>query len=144
MKINLDFETDFPQKHTCDGQDISPHIKFTGIPENTDNIALVIDDPDAPGQIFDHWVIWNITESELPENIPQKETLNGMKQGKNDFGEIGFRGPCPPGERHAYRIKAYALESKLGLPPGISKKQLENEIEDHVIDSEIIKKEYSR
>ncbi|MDX1673015.1 MAG: YbhB/YbcL family Raf kinase inhibitor-like protein, partial [Balneolaceae bacterium] len=94
-----------PEKYTCDGEDISPPLSWNGAPEGTVSYALVSDDPDAPGQTWVHWVIYNLpaTVSELREQVPTDKKLdNGALQGKNDFGNIGYGGPCPPGGTHRY------------------------------------------
>ncbi|MFQ5751652.1 MAG: YbhB/YbcL family Raf kinase inhibitor-like protein, partial [bacterium] len=94
-----------PDKYTCDGADISPPLKWESIPDSTRSLALISDDPDAPMGTWVHWVVYNLpaTKRELPENVPPRETLaDGTKQGKNDFGKIGYGGPCPPGGTHRY------------------------------------------
>src|SRR2546430_7963639 len=88
-----------PTKHTCDGEDASPALKWNGAPEGTKSFALICDDPDAPVGTWVHWVLYGLppTETELPEKIPTTEMLaNGAKQGINDFKRIGYGGPCPP------------------------------------------------
>ncbi len=116
-----------PKKYTCDGEDISPPLSWEMLPEGTQSLALICDDPDAPLGAWVHWVIFDIPSyiAELPEGIPPKKILeNGIKQGKNDFGKIGYGGPCPPGGIHRYYFKLYALNKKLILEPGITKDDL--------------------
>lgn len=119
-----------PRKYTCEGEDVSPPLSFSDVPKEAKSIAVVVDDPDAPGGVFDHWVVWNIPAStkELPEGAKVE------KQGKNDFGELRYRGPCPPrGSPHRYRFKAYALDAVLDLPAGIRKSELEKAMERHIL-----------
>lgn len=119
-----------PQKYTCDGEDVSPPLTFVGLPTETKSLALIVDDPDAPMGVFDHWIVWNIDPSirELTEGI----TI-GIS-GRNDFGELRYRGPCPPsGPAHRYRFKVYALDAMLQLPEGSSKRQLEEAMEGHIL-----------
>ncbi|MFO8010769.1 MAG: YbhB/YbcL family Raf kinase inhibitor-like protein [Dehalococcoidia bacterium] len=144
MAVNLsspafqEMET-IPGKYTCDGDDISPQLNWDTIPEGTRSWALVMDDPDAPGGTFTHWVIFDLSPDlqELPENVPgYGEPLIGGRQGKNDFGRTGYGGPCPPaGKPHRYRFNLFALDLVTGLEIGISRQQLLAAIEGHVIDS---------
>ncbi len=116
-----------PKKYTCDGDDISPPLLWRMVPEGTQSLALICDDPDAPLGTWVHWVIFDIPShiTELPEGISPKKILeNGAKQGKNDFGKIGYGGPCPPGGTHRYYFKLYALNKKLILEPGATKDEL--------------------
>jgi Raf kinase inhibitor-like YbhB/YbcL family protein len=116
-----------PDKYTCQGQDISPPIAWSEPPEGTQSFALIMDDPDAPGGVFTHWVIFNIPSNSrgLPEAIPtQNQLASGTLQGKNDFGTSGYGGPCPPpGPAHRYRFTLYVLDKPLDLKPDASKKQ---------------------
>ena len=103
-----------PAKYTCDGEDISPPLKWQPAHDGTQSIALICDDPDAPMGTFVHWVLFNLPAdtSELQENFPDDETLpNGTRQGASDFGKTGYGGPCPPSGTHRYYFKIYALEN---------------------------------
>jgi Raf kinase inhibitor-like YbhB/YbcL family protein len=125
-----------PVKYTCDGEDISPPLIWDEVPTGTQSIALIVDDPDAPGQTFVHWVVYDIpaTVRQLPEQIAAVETLfNGGVQGKNDFGKFGYGGPCPPSGIHRYFFKLYALDQKLGLPAGATKNQILTAMKGHVL-----------
>ncbi len=107
-----------PAKYTCDGMDISPALKFEGIPEEAKSIALIADDPDAPMGTWVHWVLFNLPAgtTELNENMPKDGQLpNGAIQGTTDFGRTGYGGPCPPSGVHRYYFKVYALNDKLQL-----------------------------
>jgi len=125
-----------PEKYTCDGSDISPPLSWSGVPDNTQSIALISDDPDAPMGTWVHWVLFNIPPDvdTLPENIPQEEELeNGAKQGITDFFRIGYGGPCPPGGTHRYYFKLYALDTMLDAEAGITKKELLELMEGHIL-----------
>ena len=137
LDVKLEFNQ-FPKRYTCDGEDVSPKIEILGIGEDVKSLAMVVDDPDAPIGTFNHWVIWNIEPTNtIPEGIPkEKELKEPIKaiQGKNDFGRIGYNGPCPPkGETHRYFFKVYALDTFLDLKAGSTKKELEKAIEGHVL-----------
>ncbi|WP_242057830.1 MULTISPECIES: YbhB/YbcL family Raf kinase inhibitor-like protein [Nostoc] len=125
-----------PAKYTCDGKDISPPLLWHEIPIGTQSIALIVDDPDAPGRTFVHWVIYDIpnTIHQLPEHTPTVKTLpNGGVQGKNDFGNFGYGGPCPPSGIHRYFFKLYALDKSLDLPAGATKNQILAAMEGHIL-----------
>lgn len=126
-----------PTKYTCDGADISPPLSWTDVPEKTQSFALISDDPDAPMGTWVHWVIYDLPADtrELHEGIAKKETLeNGAKQGITDFRKVGYGGPCPPpGPAHRYFFKLYALDTKLGLPPRATKKDVEKAMKGHIL-----------
>jgi Raf kinase inhibitor-like YbhB/YbcL family protein len=125
-----------PAKYTCDGENVSPPLAWSGVPEAAKSLALVADDPDAPGGTWTHWVIYEIptTEKGLAENVPARDTLDGgARQGKNDFKKPGYGGPCPPSGTHRYFFKLYALDTNLNLPPGATKDQLLKATEGHVL-----------
>jgi len=106
-------------------------------PASTRSFTLIMDDPDAPIGVFTHWVLFNLPADsrELPEAVPaQSQLSNGAFQGKNDFGKIGYGGPCPPpGSPHRYRFTLYALEQPLDLKPGASKKQVLQAMQGHIL-----------
>jgi Raf kinase inhibitor-like YbhB/YbcL family protein len=120
-----------PRKYTCDGEDISPQLGWSGIPGGTKSLALIMDDPDAPGRVFVHWVLFNIPASlaELPEGA---KAIGA--QGTNNFRKMGYSGPCPPsGSSHRYFFKLYALDQELKLSPGASKADLEDAKKGHIL-----------
>lgn len=136
-----------PRKHTCDGPDISPYLTWDGLPEGTESLALICDDPDAPAGTWVHWVVFNIPAgtSELPEGIPGEEELpDGTRQGRNDFRRIGYGGPCPPGGTHRYYFKLYALDTVLDKEAGATKDELLEVMEGHVISRVSLMGRYSR
>ena len=125
-----------PRRYTCDGEDVSPPLAWTGVPEGTKTIALISDDPDAPMGTWVHWVLFNLPANikELAEAVPaDKELLSGAKQGRNDFRRIGYGGPCPQGGTHRYFLRLYALDSVLDLAAGASKADLLKAIQGHVL-----------
>lgn len=125
-----------PRQYTCDGEDISPPLAWTGFPEGTKSLALICDDPDAPVGTWVHWVLFNIPPStkDLPASVPPKETLdNGAKHGTNDFRKLGYGGPCPPGGTHRYYFKLYALDAETSSEAGITKAQLLKDMEGHIL-----------
>src|SRR5450759_5627177 len=136
-----------PVKYTCDDIDISPPLEWSNVPAGTKVFALICDDPGAPGATWVHWVLFNIPGDlrKLPENVPGTETLsNGARQGKTDFGSIGYGGPCPPGGTHRYYFKIYALDSELDSNPGITKKELLKAMEGHMLEEGQLMGRYKR
>lgn len=136
-----------PAKYTCDGTDISPPLSWDNPPSGTQSLALIVDDPDAPTGIFVHWVLYDIPFQirQLSEGAaPQRTLLNGGVQGKNDFGNLGYGGPCPPSGTHRYFFKLYALDRELGLESGATKKQLEAAMDGHVLTAAEVIGRYSR
>ncbi len=125
-----------PVKYTCDGADFSPPLEWTAGPAGTKSFALICDDPDAPMGTWVHWVIYDIppTTSMLAEGITrEKELPGGGTQGINDFRKIGYGGPCPPGGTHRYFFRLYALDTVLGLKPGITRDQLLKAMKGHIL-----------
>src|SRR5437660_1714684 len=125
-----------PARYTCDGENVSPPLAWSGVPTGTKTLALVADDPDAPRGTWTHWLIYQIpaTEKGLPENVPARDTLDsGARQGANDFKKTGYGGPCPPTGTHRYFFKLYALDTDLTLPPGATKDQLLKALENHIV-----------
>lgn len=144
------FEADgiIPDTYTCEGADVSPPLSWRHAPEERESFALICEDPDAPSGTFTHWLIYNIppTRDNLPEDVDDAPTLSwGASQGRNDFGDTGYRGPCPPlGETHQYYFRIYALDVELDLPPGAARDQVLEEIEAHAIDSTALIGRYGR
>lgn len=130
-----------PSKYTCDGDNISPALIISDIPNNAKSLALIMDDPDAPMGTFVHWVVWNIPADK--KEIKEGET-GGFKEGMNDFGRIGYGGPCPPSGTHRYFFKLYALDTKLNLNDDVTKADLEKAMGDHIIAQARLMGTYSR
>lgn len=125
-----------PRRYTCDGEDISPPLVWRGLPEGTMSLALIVDDPDAPRRTWVHWVIFNLPpgSGNLPENVPPQLSLPGdSRQGMNDFGRVGYGGPCPPAGMHRYYFRIYALDSLLDLAPGSTKEALLKAMAGHIL-----------
>lgn len=135
MKITSVFEHNgnIPSIYTCDGQDLAPELLISGVPAEAKELALIVDDPDAPIGTWVHWVLYNI-----PVNITKIDEKNlpqGVKQGRTDFGRVGWGGPCPPNGEHRYFFKLYAIDKILELPLGATKEQVEHAIHNHIIES---------
>jgi Raf kinase inhibitor-like YbhB/YbcL family protein len=126
-----------PKQFTCDGEDASPPLAWSGIPANAYSLALIADDPDAPVGTWVHWVIFDMpsTLTGLPQGVTKTLSIpDTSTQGKNDFGKPGYGGPCPPkGKPHRYFFKLYALDAKLNLKPGASKAEVENAMKGHIL-----------
>lgn len=133
--VKLGFDR-VPNESTCQGADVSPEIEIDGL--NATSLAVIVEDPDAPSAVFTHWLIWNIPPmDQIPGSIARKGTVDDpftAVQGTNDFGEIGYSGPCPPpGKPHRYFFRVYGLDRMLDLPAGSSAKELKKAMEGHVI-----------
>lgn len=128
---------DIPKKFTCDGADASPALTWTDPPAGTQSFALIADDPDAPMGIWVHWVLYDLPANvrQLPEGVPKiQELQGGGRQGRNDFPDIGYGGPCPPpGKPHRYFFKLYGLDTKLNLKPGLTKQDVEQAMKGHIL-----------
>lgn len=129
-----------PERHTCAGDDVSPGLEWSGLPEGTRSLALVVDDEDAkspqdPSSNWVHWLVYNLPPSVagLPEGAAEGGLPAGALEGLNDWGETGWRGPCPPSGRHRYVHTLYALDSDLPDLAGPEKSNLERAMEGHVL-----------
>lgn len=119
-----------PKKFTCEGQDLSPKLLIDDIPDNTVSLALIVDDPDAPPKVWEHWTVWNI----LPTPVIDEGKIPGI-EGKNDFGKVSWGGPCPPpGPVHRYFFKLYALDGMLDLDQNCGKTELEEAMKGSIIE----------
>lgn len=126
-----------PKKYTCDADDNSPALSWSGAPQGTKSFALIADDPDAPVGTWTHWLLYDLpaTTTSLPENVSKvEEPPIGGRQGRNDFRKTGYGGPCPPpGKPHRYFFKLYALDQTMNLKAGASKKELEQVMRTHIL-----------
>lgn len=120
-----------PSKYTCDGENVNPPLQFLDIPEATKSLVLIVDDPDAPGGVFVHWVVFNI-DPEI-RSIAENSVPDGVIEGMTSFGNKGYGGPCPPFGTHRYFFKLYALDKKLDLNENASKKEIETAMASHVL-----------
>jgi Raf kinase inhibitor-like YbhB/YbcL family protein len=137
VSTDFSFGGTIPKELTCDGGDSSPALQWKAAPPGTQSFALIADDPDAPVGTWVHWVIFDLppTLRSLPRNFSKDEqSPDGSRQGKNDFDKIGYGGPCPPaGMPHRYFFKLYALDTKLNLKPGATKKEVEHGMQGHIL-----------
>ncbi len=117
-----------PRKYACDGNDVNPPLKIEGLPEGTESLVLIVDDPDAPMGTWDHWVVWNIP----PVSEIEEDSVPGV-EGLNDFRRRSYGGPCPPSGTHRYFFKVYALDTELDLSAGSRKKDVERAMKGHVL-----------
>ncbi len=120
-----------PRQYTCDGKDVSPPLTIEQVPKQARSLALIVDDPDAPGGTWVHWVVWNIP----PEvrDIKENTAPPGGAQGKNDFKKNGYGGPCPPGGTHRYFFKVYALDTTLRIGRDATASDLRKAMKGHVL-----------
>ena len=136
-----------PSKYTCDGNDVSPPLIWSGAPVGTKSFALIADDPDAPVGTWVHWVMWNIpaTTTGLKEATDKGASLpDGTKQGTTDFKRTGYGGPCPPSGTHRYYFKLYALDTVLDLDQTTTKSKLESSMKGHVLGQATLMGTYAR
>jgi len=128
---------EIPEDHSCDGDDISPPLSWSGPPDGTQSLALIMDDPDAPMGTWVHWVLYNVPPDRrsLPEGVPADEQLSGGGfHGKNSWQRHGYGGPCPPsGSSHRYVFTLYALDAELDLEAGATKGKLLGAMDGHVL-----------
>lgn len=132
-----------PETFTCEGADVSPELTVADVPDDAAALAVVVDDPDAPGGTFTHWLLWNVPPDtvEIPEDVSKTgavSELDGALQGENDFGEVGYRGPCPPegDSPHEYRFTLYALDEQLDVDAGAPRPPVQDELDAKTLDSD--------
>jgi hypothetical protein len=133
-----------PDKYTCEGENISPELEIDKVSDKAKSLALLVLDPDAPDGTFTHWLMWNIPVD--TKVIKDGETPDGATVGTNDFGELGYKGPCPPKEdkAHRYYFKIFALDDTLDLPETTTRKELEAAIRPLIVDSVVLVGKYTR
>jgi Raf kinase inhibitor-like YbhB/YbcL family protein len=133
---------DIPKRHTCDGENVSPGLRWSGAPDGARSLALIMDDPDAPVGTFTHWLAWGLDPAAdgLAEGEP------APAEGRNDFGEIGYGGPCPPPGhgRHRYVFRLHALDTELALAPGARRDRIERALDGHVLQIAQLTGRYAR
>lgn len=136
-----------PRVHTCDGRNVSPPLFWSGVPAEAKSLAILVDDPDAPGRTFMHWMVFDLppTLTSLPEAIrPRREIEGGGTQGKNDFGNLGWGGPCPPSGTHGYVFTLYALSETLNLPERADREAFLRAIDGRVLSEAKLVGHYAR
>jgi Raf kinase inhibitor-like YbhB/YbcL family protein len=134
---------EIPTRHTCEGEDLSPPLAFSGVPPGARSLALVVDDPDAPDpaaprMVYVHWVVQDLSPAtaEIPEGASGRGLPKGAREGLNDWKRVGYGGPCPPIGRHRYFFKLYALDSTLGELGGpATKARLLEAMKGHVLEA---------
>lgn len=131
-----------PVKYTCDGSNANPSLSISGVPDNAQSLAIIVDDPDAPNGTFNHWVAWNIDPK--IDTIQENKLPSGAVSGTNSAGKVGYVGPCPPSGTHRYIFTEYALDTKLDLGSSAKKEDLLKAMEGHVIGQGELTGKYSR
>ena len=131
-----------PKKFTCDADNVSPQLAWSGVPSETKSLVLIVDDPDAPSGDWVHWVLYDLP----PELTGLAEGIKGVGvDGVNDFRKPGYGGPCPPrGSNHRYFFKLYALDTRLNLKPGASKADIEKAMGGHILAQGLLVGRYGR
>lgn len=133
-----------PEQYGYRARNVNPPLSVSGVPEDAESLALVVDDPDAvkpAGKVWDHWVVWNVDPATT--EIPEDWTPTGATEGKNSYGERGYGGPNPPDREHTYRFRLYALDTALDLDAGATKTDLEAAMEGHVLDETVLTGTYA-
>jgi hypothetical protein len=130
-----------PSKFTCDGSNSSPPLQISGVPSEAKSLVLIADDPDAPGGLFTHWLVWNIPPQ--TNSIAAGSAPKGV-HGANDFGKSDYGGPCPPPGTHRYSFKIFALDRELDLRSGAKRSQVDTAMKGHVITQGELVGRYSR
>jgi Raf kinase inhibitor-like YbhB/YbcL family protein len=128
-----------PVIYSCEGDDINPPLEFSHFPQGTVTLALIMEDPDAPGGTFTHWIEWNISPNEAIG-----EGSNPGISGTNGAGKTGYKGPCPPNGTHRYFFRIYALDKSLELSPGASKEELVEAMDGHILASAELMGKYQK
>jgi len=131
-----------PGKFTCDGINVNPELKIYGVPDNAVSLAVILDDPDAVGGNWTHWIVWNIDPK--TKIIAENSVPEGAFVGKNDFGNNKYGGPCPPSGSHRYVFHLYALDTKLDIAQNSTKTDLLKAMENHLIAETELMGNYSR
>jgi Raf kinase inhibitor-like YbhB/YbcL family protein len=125
-----------PSRYTCDGANVSPPLTWSSVPAETESISLICEDPDAPVGNWVHWVLFNLPPDtrSLEEGVqPYSTHSNGSTHGVNDYGRLGYGGPCPPGGTHRYFFRIFALDQTLLLQPGATKIDVVNAMRGHIL-----------
>lgn len=144
MKIKSVFREGerIPSKYTCDGKEVNPPLEFIDVSENAKSLVLIVDDLDSPSKIFTHWILWNISPNAI--SIKENSIPQGAREGRNDFGNIGYGGPCPNSGEHRYRFRLFALDAIINDAQGSRKNEIESAIKGHIIDKTILTGTYSK
>ena len=140
-----------PPRYTCEGGDVNPELTISGVVNEAETLALVVDDPDAGDEPYVHWTLWNVPASTetIPRSVAKREQppfAEGARQGVNSAGEVGYVGPCPPGgdDPHTYRVQLSAVSTTLDLAGGATRDELGDPLSGDVIDSVTLTGQYGR
>lgn len=140
-----------PARFTCEGEDVSPALSVGGAPDGANALALLVDDPDAPGGTFTHWLLWGLDPStrSIPEAVPRGGTVEspgGALQGTNDADVVGYSGPCPPPDdgAHGYRFRLFALAEALALEPGADRSAFDDALAGTTRSEAVLRGTYDR
>ena len=135
-----------PKEYSCDGQDLAPPLSWSGVPAGAKSMALIVDDPDAPGGTWVHWVLFDLPPgtSSLPKGVTSKGLPPGTREGLNSWKQTGYRGPCPPSGRHRYFHRLYALDTTLSSLKHPTKPELEGAIQGHILATAELMGTYTR
>jgi hypothetical protein len=145
MDLTSDFFEDgeaLSQQFTCDGENVNPPLSISGVPEETETLAIIVTDPDAPAGIWSHWIVFNISPD--TDELDENSVPTGASQGVNDFGNMGWGGPCPSEGEHHYVFTLYALDSDLDLPEGADREAVIAAMEGHILEQAELTGVYSR
>ena len=142
---DIDPDGRIPEKHTCEGDDTSPPLRFEDVPDEAETLALIVDDPDAPVGTFTHWLVWNLQ----PDREELQEDASGDlgdREGVSDFEVVGWRGPCPPekDEAHRYRFILLAVDRALNLTDDCRRKDMDRALRGHVIEKATLEATYGQ
>ncbi|WP_152042308.1 YbhB/YbcL family Raf kinase inhibitor-like protein [Salinigranum salinum] len=133
-----------PRRYGYTEENVNPPLTIGGVPDATESLALVVDDPDAvepAGTVWDHWVVWNIPPE--TREIPEAWNAADVVEGQNDYGERGYGGPNPPDREHTYRFLLYALDTVLSLDPGATKDELQQAMEESLLEEALLEGTYA-
>ena len=136
-----------PSRYTCDGANVSPPLQWSDVPPNTKSIAIIVDDPDAPGKTWVHWVLYDLpaSQNQVGESVKLNPSdTSAGKVGVNDFGQLAYGGPCPPQGTHRYFFKIYALEVETALKNGSTKDEVERAMQGHILGQGELMAKYQR
>jgi Raf kinase inhibitor-like YbhB/YbcL family protein len=136
-----------PLEYSCDGEDQSPALQWSGVPKGASSFALIMDDPDAPGGTWIHWILYNIPaeNSSLPASMPSYMVMvDGSTHGVNSWGRTDYGGPCPPSGKHRYFFRLYALDTTLSIPEGSQIEVITTAMESHILGETSLMGTYER
>lgn len=138
----FDHQQRIPDRYTCNGADVNPPLQFLDVPESAKSLVLIVDDPDAPGGMWVHWVVYNIEPRTL--GVEEDNKVSSGTEGITSYGKRGYGGPCPPSGTHRYFFKLYALDTLLDLTENADKRAVETAMQGHILDQAELIGLYSR